>query len=374
MEGQLAATPNTNSIHDANHALDGPLLPENVACMVTAASFTARLSLRCSSIFLDALFEAAKYGTVLSLGLSRNALTNALSTAKNIHDTSPKSICSSAITEQEERNGLFVQLLEKYTDIGLHIVSHTFSLAELFAISGLQFTSRTIQSSLKVAEESVRIIDGIFGSNDTSRAIASIITLVHRELVQDPEFGLAKAGKIAILAGLTKALTAFAVLQNVTHKRMMKHIPMTVLWEGLVTDEKEDQIKQNNSLIQFKNKTHCNENRLILQRLLNKEEQESDALVCDNHAYKVAAETTCLTTKTISIGSSHLKKITVNTNQEKNAAYLAMLYQNSRLLLSALTERQYRRKIERPDNQVYHHQRRFSSPGDYSEKIKLSQQ
>ncbi|KAI8062360.1 Alpha/Beta hydrolase protein [Gilbertella persicaria] len=175
--------------------------------MVTAASFTARLSLRCSSIFLDALFEAAKYGTVLSLGLSRNALTNALSTAKNIHDTSPKRT--------------------KYTDIGLHIVSHTFSLAELFAISGLQFTSRTIQSSLKVAEESVRIIDGIFGSNDTSRAIASIITLVHRELVQDPEFGLAKAGKIAILAGLTKALTAFAVLQNVTHKRMMKHIPMT---------------------------------------------------------------------------------------------------------------------------------------------------
>ncbi|KAF1802726.1 hypothetical protein FB192DRAFT_1422469 [Mucor lusitanicus] len=203
---------------------DGTLLSENVANMVTAVSLATRVSLRCSSIFFDAMFEAAKYGTSISLGLSRNALINALSTAKSLHANTQNKITSGS---------LFVQVLEKYTNMGLYLVSHTFSLAELFAMSGLQFTSRTIQSSLKAAEESVRIIDGIFGSNDTSRAIASIIALVHRELVQDPDFGLAKAGKLAILTGLTKALTAFAVLQNVTHKRMMKQIPMTVLWEGL---------------------------------------------------------------------------------------------------------------------------------------------
>lgn len=43
-----------------------------------------------------------------------------------------------------------MKVLEKYTNIGLYIVSHTFSLAELFAMSGLQFTSKTIQSGLKV--------------------------------------------------------------------------------------------------------------------------------------------------------------------------------------------------------------------------------
>lgn len=83
------------------------------------------------------------------------------------------------------------------------------------------------------------IIDGIFGSNESSRAIASIITLVHRELINDPEFALTKVGKVAILSGLTKAMTAFAVLQNVTHKRTMKHMKITLLWKGLVVEEEE---------------------------------------------------------------------------------------------------------------------------------------
>lgn len=93
---------------------------------------------------------------------------------------------------------------------------------------------------MQAAEESVSIIDGIFGSNESSRAIASIITLVHRELMNDPDFPLTKIGKVAILSGLTKAMTAFAVLQNVTHKRTMKHMKIAVLWKGLVVEEEEN--------------------------------------------------------------------------------------------------------------------------------------
>lgn len=80
--------------------VDEPLLPENIANMVTAISLATRISLRCSSLFFDAIFEAAKYGTSLSLGLSRNALTNAIVTAKNIHNNEHL-VCSSL--EQEER-------------------------------------------------------------------------------------------------------------------------------------------------------------------------------------------------------------------------------------------------------------------------------
>lgn len=79
---------------------DEPLLPENIANMVTAISLATRISLRCSSLFFDAIFEAAKYGTSLSLGLSRNALTSAIITAKNIHNNDHL-VCSSQ--EQEER-------------------------------------------------------------------------------------------------------------------------------------------------------------------------------------------------------------------------------------------------------------------------------
>ncbi|KAL7330039.1 hypothetical protein PS15p_205034 [Mucor circinelloides] len=397
MAGQLTSPTATSSIHDINHAIDGTLLSENVANMVTAVSLATRISLRCSSIFFDVMFEAAKYGTSVSLGISRNALTNALSTAKNLHANTQNKITSGvSVLHEKAEDSLFVQVLEKYTNMGLYLVSHTFSLAELFAMSGLQFTSRTIQSSLKAAEESVRIIDGIFGSNDTSRAIASIIALVHRELVQDPEFGLAKAGKLAILTGLTKAITAFAVLQNVTHKRMMKQIPMTVLWEGLVTDEKdelEEKCQQKNKIIQFKNNKQQDndDNALIIQELnalLQAEESKANesefSLVTSvQDGYKVTTKTTCTTTRTTTIcplNSTFTKRIIVKTNEEENGSYLALVDKSSKeppkFILSTLSEKRRKRKVERQEENfdlskksvmekpAYHHKRRFSSPDD----------
>ncbi|KAI9474859.1 hypothetical protein BDB00DRAFT_202752 [Zychaea mexicana] len=143
--------------------------------------------------------------------------------------------------------GVFLQILDKYTTLGVYVIHHSFTLAELFALSGLQFTSNTIQTGLKAAEESVQVIDGIFGSNETSRAIASIITLVHHELVNDPEFELAKSGKMAVLGGLTKAMTAFAVLQNVTHKRTMEFVKVTKMWKGLVVEEDHEDDDENNN-------------------------------------------------------------------------------------------------------------------------------
>lgn len=66
------------------------LLPENIAGLITTASLATRVSLRCSSLVIDALFEGAKYGTSVSLGLGRNALTSAISTARLIHSPRPE--------------------------------------------------------------------------------------------------------------------------------------------------------------------------------------------------------------------------------------------------------------------------------------------
>ena len=66
------------------------------------------------------------------------------------------------------------------------------------------------------AEESVNAFDAIFGSNETSRSLASIISLVQKELLQDPRFEAAGKSKVASWTALTKALTAFACLQNVS--------------------------------------------------------------------------------------------------------------------------------------------------------------
>ncbi|SAM06478.1 hypothetical protein [Absidia glauca] len=217
------------------------LLQENVAGLITTASLATRVSLRCSSLIIDAFFEGAKYGTSVSLGLGRNALTNAISTTKLIHASAKNMDDDNEQYQVSTSDSMFLQLIDKYTGIGVDLISNTFTLAELFALSGLQFTSKTIKTGLKACEETVRLIDGIFGSTDTSRGIASIITLVHRELMHDPEFELAQMGKGAILASLTKALTALALLQTVTHQQRIKHVQSTVLWQGLVIEEETNQ-------------------------------------------------------------------------------------------------------------------------------------
>lgn len=66
-------------------SLSTTLLPTHVANFITAVSLAARLSLRCSSLLIEALFETAKYSTVFSFGFSRQALINAISSAKKLH-------------------------------------------------------------------------------------------------------------------------------------------------------------------------------------------------------------------------------------------------------------------------------------------------
>lgn len=275
------------------------LLPENIASFITAIALAARLSLRCSSLLIEALLESAKFSTSFSFGLSRQALINALSTAKKLHELTAPSSSSSTVTTtnnslsttndplDSERSG-FLQVLDKYTNLGIYIVHHSFTLVELFALSGIQFTSQTIKSGLMAAEESVGIIDSIFGSNESSRAIASIITLVHRELMNDPDFALTKIGKVAILSGLTKAMTAFAILQNVTHKRTMKHMNIKVLWKGLVVEEEEN----TQALIQFQTKDESDDPQ---------EQQHTDII---HELEEILASTSTNTTTTTSNNNS----------------------------------------------------------------------
>ncbi|KAI9012575.1 hypothetical protein CLU79DRAFT_798188 [Phycomyces nitens] len=218
------------------------LLPDNVANFISTASLATRLSLRFSSLFLEAIFDAAKCGTVMSLGVSRQALINAFSSAQTRH-----ALLEAPDSSNETQDSGFMDVLERYTGLGIHLIHHTFTVAELFAMSGLQLTSKAVKTSLKAVEESVRVLDGIFGSSETSRAIAGIVTLMHREIMNDPSFELAKEGKVAILTGLTRAITTFAVLQSITHQRTMKQFKMTVLWKGVVVEDEQGQ----QGLIQF---------------------------------------------------------------------------------------------------------------------------
>lgn len=212
-----------------------PLLPERLASAITYIALGARISLRASALLLEAVLETARYGTSTTLGITRRALLNAVNSARMLH----------GLATGDKGDGLFAQILDKYTNVGIYIVHHGFTLVELFAMSGFYLTTSTIKTSLGAAEESVRMIDGIFGSNESSRALASIVSLVKNEFSADnDDFKLAKLGRITVLTGITKALTAFACLQNATRKRTLRGHKMFVMYDCTVVEDVEEIVAQ----------------------------------------------------------------------------------------------------------------------------------
>ncbi len=65
----------------------GPtLLPENLATLITACSLAARVSLRASALFIEAILEGLRYSSMTGLGLTRRALITAVSSARVLHE------------------------------------------------------------------------------------------------------------------------------------------------------------------------------------------------------------------------------------------------------------------------------------------------
>ncbi|KAF9961335.1 hypothetical protein BGZ65_010841, partial [Modicella reniformis] len=128
-------------------------------------------------------------------------------------------------------------LLDKYTSLGVYVIHHSFTLAELFTISGLQLVSDTLTAGIRTAEESVRVVDGLFGSTETSKALAAVVGLVKKEVYEDQDFAITQAGKMAVLASITKAITVFACLQAATHRRTQKSIRAMLVYEGVVVSK-----------------------------------------------------------------------------------------------------------------------------------------
>ncbi|KAI9591320.1 hypothetical protein BDF19DRAFT_389500 [Syncephalis fuscata] len=185
------------------------LLNPRIATAISSLSNATRLSLNCSAFLVECFFEGAKYGTQTGFDISRRALVAAVSSAREIHHP-------------------FYQVLDKYTNLGIYYIHSAFSLAELFTLTGVHLTATTLTQGIRAADESVRIVDGLFGSTETSRALAAFVSLVKREVCATVEHNsigghidpaverLAKAGTARTLAGILKALVAYACLQAVT--------------------------------------------------------------------------------------------------------------------------------------------------------------
>ncbi|KAK4051312.1 hypothetical protein OIO90_004793 [Microbotryomycetes sp. JL221] len=223
----------------------GPtLLPHTIASLVSALSIASRISLRSAAMLIEGLIESIRLGTLTGLGVTRRALIAAVSSARTMHyvarglDWTGKIENANTAAEMKADERKFMNVLDHYTNVGVYVITHVFTLAELFTLAGLSLTSTAVSFGFQAAEESVRILDSVLGSNETSRALAAIIALVRSELRDDPSFAsVSSQGTVTTLTTLTRTLTAFVCLQAATNKRTAREMRMRVIYDCTVLDE-----------------------------------------------------------------------------------------------------------------------------------------
>jgi hypothetical protein len=113
-------------------------------------------------------------------------------------------------------------------------------------MSGFILAQTTLSTSLAVAEESVRLVDLMFGSNETSRALASIVMLVAKELNDEEDKSwtrwLTGGASTTVLARLTKSATLFACLQHHTFEQSKRELMGNVLWDVTVSSRENENV------------------------------------------------------------------------------------------------------------------------------------
>ncbi|KAJ3225469.1 hypothetical protein HK099_006742 [Clydaea vesicula] len=261
------------------------LLFEPIANLISYFSHTARLSLGAIGLVAHTAIDTASYATSLSLSLYRSFLIGALSSARNVHNSVSR---SNETTSREVQlhnggsQGLFHRVLDHYTNISIATVNHGFSLAELFTLATFHLTSKSVKLSISAATATVHTFDGIFGSTETSRAIASFVQLVRQEMAEEEREEQEKLGMIAkilhpisstlnsilTMGSISKALTAYACLCHMTVHRTtnFQNRNLIPMYEGVCQDE------QTLPKSKFKNKqltdTDTSQNSLALMENL----------------------------------------------------------------------------------------------------------
>ncbi|EIW67297.1 hypothetical protein TREMEDRAFT_64544 [Tremella mesenterica DSM 1558] len=234
----------------------GPLLPERIAPP----------NLYCGSINFYITQYRPLDSSRLYLGITRDVLITAISSARRAYLisnaalsylpspfspftalwSSSSSSSSSSTTENlgtgqliiSPKRDMFMQFLDRYTNVGVYVIHHIFSMGELFAMSGFYLTTSVFKSAAMAALQSVKILDAIFGSSETSRALSSFIGHSISELLLHEKFQNDENGFLNSSTALTKAFTAFACLQMATWKRLEGRLKLRLIYDAtLITEE-----------------------------------------------------------------------------------------------------------------------------------------
>ncbi|KAF5139062.1 Sn1-specific diacylglycerol lipase beta [Metarhizium anisopliae] len=206
----------------------GPtLLPSPIAHAVSLATRSTSLAIRIGSLVGCYSLDAARFTTLSSLGLARSLVETVLSTAARDTVSLSQSDLGAAETET---------ILERSLE-SLH-----FAVTQIvfWTSAGFRLTGTTISTASDASQLLLGSLDKLFGSTDSSRAVASIITLVRREF-NNPATGV--GGEKVGVSDLVVALGALAYLQRASRRQASeearRHAYEEVIWDVVVLTDGE---------------------------------------------------------------------------------------------------------------------------------------
>ncbi|UNI22303.1 hypothetical protein JDV02_008203 [Purpureocillium takamizusanense] len=220
----------------------GPtLLPSPVAHAVTLAARSTSLAIRLSSMVGAYSLDAARLTTLSSLELARGMVEGVLARAAgdvrsgSAPGASPAS-SSSSLSSRLAAAAEAESLLERSLD-GLHRAVAT---AVFWTSAGFRLTGTTLAAASGASQLLLSSLDQIFGSTDSSRAVAGVIALARREF-NNPATGA--AGEKVGVVDLVLALAALAYLQRACRRlpaeEQRRRACEEIIWDVVVLSDGE---------------------------------------------------------------------------------------------------------------------------------------
>lgn len=123
-----------------------PLLPWQIATIVSSVSMASRISLRFISLAVETIFNSLKFSAAASLGVTRRSLVAAVSSARSLH---LMTFGRSEVPDDYTQG--FFAVLDLYTNTGIYAIHASFSLAELICMSTFHIYSSAIRFTLDVS-------------------------------------------------------------------------------------------------------------------------------------------------------------------------------------------------------------------------------
>ncbi len=209
-----------------NISVGATLLPAPIASAISLVTRSSALYLRLGTFIGGLALDGARVTTLTGLELSRAIIEGVLSRAGR-----DVAVRSKGELGRAEAEGM----LER----SIATLHYTITQISFAASTGFHISSTALSSAADLSQHLLATLDSILGSTDSSRAIASIITLIRREF-QNPATGQPgeKVGVLDLLIGICGLALLQGWCKRLTDQEAReKNYEDIICWDIVILDD-----------------------------------------------------------------------------------------------------------------------------------------